>query len=73
MKKKEEIQTITDETVQQPELNNQPEPDFLRQYRACYPRAKRFFVTSDALVFPDNPEAADAHQNSIGRGELKIY
>lgn len=73
MKKKEEIQTITDETVQQPELNNQPEPDFLRQYRACYPRVKRFFVTSDALVFPDNPEAADAHQNSIGRGELKIY
>lgn len=72
MKKKEETQT-TEEAVQQPELNVPPEPDFLKQYRACYPRAKRFFVTSDSLVFPDNPEAADAHQNSIGHGELKTY
>ncbi|MEG1926281.1 MAG: hypothetical protein RR415_11100 [Ruthenibacterium sp.] len=55
------------------EENVQLEPDFLKQYRVCYPRAKRFFVTSDNLIFPDNPEAANAHQSSIGRGELKTY
>lgn len=30
------------------------EPDFLKQYRRCYPRAKKFHVTSDGLVFPDD-------------------
>lgn len=48
-------------------------PDFLKQYRACYPDTKQFFVTGDNLVFPDNPQAAEAHQNSIGKGELKTY
>lgn len=49
------------------------EPDFLKQYRACYPRAKKFHVTGDSLVFPDNKEAAEAHQRCIGHGELKTY
>ena len=31
-----------------------PEPGFLKQYRRCYPRAKKFHVTSDGLVFPDD-------------------
>lgn len=50
-----------------------PEPGFLKQYRRCYPRAKKFHVTSDGLVFPDDKKAADAHQRCIGCGELRTY
>lgn len=49
------------------------EPAFLKQYRACYPRAKKFYVTGDNLVFPDDVKAAEAHQRCIGKGELKTY
>lgn len=49
------------------------EPAFLKQYRSCYPKAKKFYVTGDNLVFPDNKEAAEAHQSCIGKGELKTY
>jgi hypothetical protein len=49
------------------------EPDFLKQYRRCYPRAKKFHVTSDGLVFPDDKKAAEAHQRCIGCGELRTY
>ncbi len=62
MKKKEET------TVVQP-----LEPEFLKQYRACYPKAKKFHVTGDNLVFPDNLKAAEAHQSRLGKGELKTY
>lgn len=65
MKDKEEIEREQTEV--------QTEPDFLKQYRDCYPKAKKFFVTGDNLVFPDNPKAADAHQSSVGKGELKTY
>lgn len=48
------------------------EPGFLKQYRRCYPRAKKFHVTSD-MEFPDDKKAADAHQRCIGCGELRTY
>lgn len=49
------------------------EPDFLKQYRECYPNCKKFHVTSDNLVFLDKQlDAAKAHQSKI-QGELKTY
>lgn len=68
MKSKKIAGQVPEQEITQPE-----EPDFLKQYRACYPKAKKFHVTGDNLVFPDNLKAAEAHQNSIGRGELKTY
>lgn len=63
------------ETGQAPEPESPPteEPAFLEQYRACYPHAEKFHVTGDNLVFPDNKEAAEAHQRCIGRGKLRTY
>lgn len=55
------------------ETASRSEPGFLEQYRRCYPRAKKFHVTSDGLVFPDDKKAADAHQRCIGCGELRTY
>lgn len=68
MKSKKENEQVPVE-----EVIHSPEPDFLKQYRACYPRAKKFYVTGDNLVFPDNPQAAESHQKSVGKGELKTY
>lgn len=65
MNKREDTTFENTETVQ--------EPFFLEQYRRCYPRAKKFHVTGDGLVFPDDKKAAEAHQRCIGRGELRTY
>lgn len=65
MKEKEEIQPVVEEVII-------PEPDFLKQYRECYPSVKHFHVTGDNLVFLDYEQAV-SHQNSIGKGELKTY
>lgn len=67
----EEQKTVAEITVA--ETAGRSEPDFLKQYRACYPRAKKFHVTGDGLVFPDDKKAAEAHQRCIGRGELRTY
>lgn len=67
MKEKEEIQPVVEEVII-------PEPDFLKQYRECYPSEKHFHVTGDNLVFLERDyEQAVSHQNSIGKGELKTY
>lgn len=66
MKNKEEPQPVAEPV-------KQPEPDFLGQYRTCYPHTRTFYVTGDSLVFPDNPKAAEAHQQSIGKGKLETY
>ena len=66
MKEKQEEQPAVEEM-------SLPDPGFLKQYRRCYPRAKKFHVTSDGLVFPDDKKAADAHQRCIGCGELRTY
>lgn len=65
MKEKEEIQPVVEEV-------SLPEPNFLKQYRECYPSVKHFHVTGDNLVFLDYEQAV-SHQNSIGKGELKTY
>lgn len=65
MKDKKQVEQAVEEV-------NLPEPDFLKQYRECYPGVKHFYVTSDNLVFLDYEQAV-SHQNSIGRGELKTY
>lgn len=50
------------------------EPAFLAQYRACYPKCKKFHVTSDNLVFLESEQKqAAAHQATLGRGELITY
>lgn len=50
------------------------EPDFLKQYRAAYPKNKKFHVTGDHLVFLNREyKQALAHQKTIARGELKTY
>ncbi|WP_018669008.1 hypothetical protein [Bacteroides gallinarum] len=66
-----EQKTVSEKTVAG--TADRPEPDFLEQYRRCYPRAKKFHVTGDGLVFPDDKKAAEAHQRCIGRGELRTY
>lgn len=66
MKDKKQVDQAVEEV-------NLPEPDFLKQYRECYPGVK-FHVTGDNLVFLERDyEQAVSHQNSIGRGELKTY
>lgn len=66
-----ERKTVSEKMVA--ETACRPEPDFLKQYRRCYPRAKKFHVTGDGLVFPDDKKAAEAHQRCIGCGELRTY
>lgn len=67
MKDKKQVDQAVEEV-------NLPEPDFLKQYRECYPDVKHFHVTSDNLVFLERDyEQAVSHQQSIGRGELKTY
>lgn len=67
-------ETKQPEPVQELKTILPPEPDFLKQYRECYPGVKRFHVTSDNLVFLERDyEQAVSHQQSIGRGELKTY
>lgn len=62
----------TDAPVQ-PEPKKE-EPAFLAQYRTCYPASKKFYVTSDNLVFLESEQKkAAAHQQTLGRGELKTY
>lgn len=57
--------------VQEPKRED---PAFLAQYRACYPKCKKFYVTSDNLVFLESEQKkAAAHQQALGRGELKTY
>ena len=59
------------------ELQEKPvvtEPEFLNQYRACYPGVKKFHVTSDNLVFLDKDyQNAVSYQAQVGKGELKTY
>lgn len=59
------------------ELQGKPvvtEPEFLKQYRACYPGVKKFHVTGDNLVFLDKDyQNAVSHQAKVGKGELKTY
>lgn len=67
MKEKQKEQPVVEEV-------NGPEPDFLKQYRECYPDVKHFHVTGDNLVFLDRDyEQAVSHQQRCGRGELKTY
>lgn len=81
MKQKEEISPATEqvappepEEVKPPQPVKLPEPDFLGQYRLCYPRVKKFHVTGDGLVFLDRDfKQALSHQNRIGKGELTTY
>lgn len=50
------------------------EPAFLAQYRKCYPTNKKFYVTSDHLVFLESEQKkAAAHQATLGGGELITY
>ena len=59
------------------ELQEKPivtEPEFLKQYRACYPGVKKFHVTGDNLVFLGHEhDKAVSHQKRCGKGELKTY
>lgn len=77
MKQKEETLPTGQETKMpdiQPEPPPPSEPDFLKQYRVCYPDVKKFHVTGDGLVFLDSDyDQAVSHQNTIGKGELKTY
>ncbi|MCD8030075.1 MAG: hypothetical protein LUF85_04400 [Bacteroides sp.] len=50
-----------------------PEPAFLKQYRTCYPRTRRLYMTSDRMIFPDDLQAAVAHQKGLKKGKLTIY
>ena len=58
-------------------VNQEPkkeEPAFLEQYRKCYPTNKKFYVTSDKLVFLESDfKKAAAHQATLGSGELITY
>ena len=68
MKEKQQPDSSGEEKIRQ------AEPDFLKQYRSCYPNVKKFHVTGDCLVFFDRDyEQAIAHQRTIGKGELKTY
>ncbi len=49
------------------------EPAFLKQYRTCYPRTRRFYMTSDRMIFPDDLQAAVAHQKCLKKGKVTIY
>ena len=77
-KEKEKVETpapqepLTDEA---PMVNTKrTEPAFLSQYRVCYPKCKKFYVTSDNLVFLESErKKAAAHQATLGRGELITY
>lgn len=52
----------------------QAEPEFLGQYRTCYPGVKRFHVTGDGMVFLDRDyQQALTHQQGCGRGDLITY
>lgn len=67
MKDKKQVEQVVEEVVP-------PEPNFLKQYRECYPSVKHFHVTGDNLVFLERDyEQAVSHQQSIGKGELKTY
>lgn len=74
MKEKEEIQPVEKDVMTESEAVLSPEPDFLKQYRECYPSVKHFHVTGDNLVFLERDyEQAVSHQQSIGKGKLKTY
>lgn len=74
MKEKEEIQPVVEDVLTESDTVQSQEPDFLKQYRECYPGVKHFHVTGDNLVFLERDyEQAVSHQNSIGKGELKTY
>lgn len=63
-----------EETLPGGEETKQPEPYFLRQYRRCYPKVKRFHLTGDRLVFLDRDyQQAVSHQQQCGKGELTTY
>lgn len=50
------------------------EPAYLAQYRKTYPSCKTFYVTADDLVFLANQlKQAQAHQKTLGKGELRTY
>lgn len=50
------------------------EPEFLKQYRECYPGVGKFHVTGDNMVFLDKEyKTAVSHQAKVGKGELKTY
>lgn len=74
MKQKEEIQLAEKDVMTEADTIQSPEPNFLKQYRECYPGVKHFHVTGDNLVFLERDyEQAVSHQKSIGKGELKTY
>ena len=79
MKQKEEAFPAGEEIKQpdqgpEPEEVKAPEPDFLQQYRKCYPDVARFHVTGDHLVFLDRDyQQAVSHQQRCGKGELTTY
>ncbi len=49
------------------------EPAFLQQYRTCYPRTRRFYMTSDRMIFRDDLQAAATHQKCLNKGKLITY
>lgn len=74
MKEKEEIQPAVEDVMTESDTIQFSEPDFLKQYRECYPDVKHFHVTGDNLVFFERDyEQAISHQQNIGKGELKTY
>lgn len=75
MKEKQEgLPAVGETRMREPDIVTAPEPDFLKQYHACYPKVKHFHVTGDNLVFLDRDyEQAVSHQQKCGKGELKTY
>lgn len=68
---KEKEKTEAPADVQEPKKEC---PEFLAQYVKCYPTNKKFYVTSDHLVFLESEQKkAAAHQAALGGGELITY
>lgn len=60
--------------TKQPKTGKKEEPDFIKQYRRCYPGNKTFYVTTDRMVFLEiDKESAYNHQKRCGGGEVRTY
>lgn len=68
------MEQIETKKSKQPESGKKKEPDFLKQYRQCYPDNKTFYVTTDRMVFLEGEEDnARLHQHGMGKGEVSTY
>lgn len=74
--KQKEVALPAGEETKIPDIQPEqlPEPDYLKQYRECYPDVGHFHVTGDNLVFLDSDyDQAVSHQQGCRKGELKTY